>query len=287
MLIDSASADHASGTQAVLPSSAERPSETAGHTALANAVEQVTNTPMNLAAETPACQTGQAEMSALPQFKDQNLKFDHIDSKTLFGLYAIYPSLHIREEIIQLYASRKSSKDWQVDWNNLALEYNATSLEFLLRVKEVKDRQAPHQAHRMNVNGYNKRKRPHFSHLMHASMHGDISTIERLLHSGADPYKRAFGWNALLLAADDGRTDAVRRLLQAAEDLLNIRTNFGMSALMLAVITPHIETIRLLLDKGIDANCSNEDGKTALIIAIENNNIDAIALLLPVTRSTP
>lgn len=203
----------------------------------------------------------------------------NLDSEYMFNVYTLFPEEPVREKLIQFYAFQKSPEDWQADWNDLAPECPMASIEFLLHVKKLKDSQAPHQASQMNVNGSHPKK---MTHLMHASENGDVGVIKLLLDDGADPCREEEGWNAFLLAANKGHTEAVRILLEHARDrLLNTRVFYGYSALMLAVRAMSIETVKLLLEEGIDTRCRGYDRKNALFIAIEYNNIGAIELLLP------
>ena len=83
----------------------------------------------------------------------------------------------------------------------------------------------------------------------HATDHGDLTAIERLLDSGADVDARdEHGQTALMNAARDGRTDVVR-LLAARGARLDHSARFGLTALMLAVVRGHVDELEVLMDR--------------------------------------
>jgi ankyrin repeat protein len=72
--------------------------------------------------------------------------------------------------------------------------------------------------------------------------------------------------------------DVIQHLINNGADV-NIRDNFGYTALIWASFYGHIDIVRLLIDAGADVNASANDGWTALAWAEWNNNTDIVELL--------
>jgi len=82
---------------------------------------------------------------------------------------------------------------------------------------------------------------------------------------------------------DAGGVD--EKMPQHAADLfgLNEQTNFKTTSIMIAASLGHCETLAALLEAGgdaIDHSIANKDGYTALMLATENNHVEAVKLLL-------
>ena len=111
----------------------------------------------------------------------------------------------------------------------------------------------------------------------HATDHGDLTAIERLLDSGADVDAREeHGQTALMNAARDGRTDVVR-LLAARGARLDHSARFGLTALMLAVVRGHVEVAQVLIAAGADLSVKGTGapgfhGKMAWDLAMERDS---------------
>jgi ankyrin repeat protein len=108
--------------------------------------------------------------------------------------------------------------------------------------------------------------------LMWASC-GDYSHVTRaLLSKDASPYAEDHqGYAALILAKS---TDVARLLLEARAEV-NARAHSGDAALMYASYS-EIDLVQALLDAGADADITNDDGETALTLAVD----DKIRVLL-------
>jgi serine/threonine-protein phosphatase 6 regulatory ankyrin repeat subunit B len=60
---------------------------------------------------------------------------------------------------------------------------------------------------------------------------------------------------------------------------VNVREDlFGSTALMNAVLSGDLDTVKVLLDKNADINVKDKDGKTALMLAESEDNIEIMKL---------
>lgn len=123
--------------------------------------------------------------------------------------------------------------------------------------------------------------------LMLALQNGHPEVAKVLLSRGANPLAQDKYRNTTLkLAADKGYTSIVDALLSnpSVHDLLNVFScdpNAEGSALMCAAQWGHLEVVRLLLIAGANtALISRWEKKTALILAMEENHPEVVALLL-------
>lgn len=128
--------------------------------------------------------------------------------------------------------------------------------------------------------------------LMEAALVNYDAAVELLRQKGAKvDLKDNGGSTALLLAAASGNTESARLLLKHGADV-NVK-NQGDTPLIAAIdnrteITqglgagrPYepLDTIRLLLENGVDVHAKGRNGKTALMVAKERNIKSTIALL--------
>ena len=60
---------------------------------------------------------------------------------------------------------------------------------------------------------------------------------------------------------DSGHVPVVRALVEASADM-NLTDNDGRTALMLAADWGHVEVVRLLVDAGADKDLADKDGRT-------------------------
>jgi excisionase family DNA binding protein len=117
--------------------------------------------------------------------------------------------------------------------------------------------------------------------LQQAADKGDANLLLAAIAKGADPNARTENhWTPLMLATIKGHTDIVRQLLDKGANV-NAQNNKGWTALMFAVSMGDADTMRLLLKaKRIDANLTDAEGKTALMQAASENNLDSARILL-------
>ena len=104
-----------------------------------------------------------------------------------------------------------------------------------------------------------------------------------LLKAGADVNaKTKDGETALMVALLEGHTESVNALIKAGADV-NAKDIKGGTALMLAALYGQAEDIKLLLNAGADVNARNDiDGKRAVDIARKRQKLkgtDALRLL--------
>ena len=115
-----------------------------------------------------------------------------------------------------------------------------------------------------------------------AAGQGYSGVVELLVEADADTELTCDeGRTALLWAAVNGETEAVRSLLQAAANVDHLSGNHGATALMEASEQGHTEVMRLLLEAGSQVNVAAfSDGATALADASMDGHTEAVRLLL-------
>ncbi|BFM48473.1 ankyrin repeat domain-containing protein [Marinomonas sp. THO17] len=129
--------------------------------------------------------------------------------------------------------------------------------------------------------------RDDFTPLMDAVYTGHKSRVKTLLKEGADPNSvDTKGWTALLLCAhqdsnnrDDQQASIAKLLLKYGAMIDQVGPNKN-SALNLAIDSGRDEIADLLIDEHININSKNAEGETALIKAIQTNNIQHVEQLL-------
>ena len=108
----------------------------------------------------------------------------------------------------------------------------------------------------------------------------DVVTIERLIGHGVDVnLSTTDGKTALMLAAQQGRTDLIRMLLDAGATINSTNTRGG-TALMYAAVVGDPATVELLLARGAAMNVQSSNGWTALMIAAVKGYDELVRLLL-------
>ena len=115
-----------------------------------------------------------------------------------------------------------------------------------------------------------------------AASDGDIPKIVYLLQKGVDIDETSItdrGSPALLLAAKNGRAEAVKVLLDKGATL-EFKNLDGNTALHLATQNGHKSIVQLLLDKGANVNITNSEYSTALHFAAENGHESIAKALL-------
>lgn len=125
------------------------------------------------------------------------------------------------------------------------------------------------------------------SALMTACIGGHTDAIKLLLQSGASQQpSENDAVTPLMNAAESGALDAVKVLvghLGGSDDkaaVLNLVSQTGFTALIIAAAQGHSAVVEYLLDAGADANLAAENGVNALMYAASNNHVDTIKVLL-------
>ena len=92
--------------------------------------------------------------------------------------------------------------------------------------------------------------------------------------------KDEYGRTALMWASILGHTEIVRMLLQRPEIDVNLQTEYGSTALMIASANGHTEIVRMLLEKPeILVNLQNSGGMTALMYASKWGHTEIVNLI--------
>jgi ankyrin repeat protein len=81
------------------------------------------------------------------------------------------------------------------------------------------------------------------------------------------------GVTSLMLAAREGRLDAVKVLVDAKADV-NMQSGNGSTALLMAILNGNYQVAAFLLDHGANPNIADRDGKAALYALVEMRNLD-------------
>lgn len=115
--------------------------------------------------------------------------------------------------------------------------------------------------------------------LLIASSFGNIKYIKKLLDTGIDiNVSNFYGENSLMLSVFFNRINVMHFLLKNGANI-NHRDNSGKTVLMISSQCNHIK-ITEELTKLCDINAINNEGRTALMFAIGNNNSEIVNLLL-------
>ena len=123
---------------------------------------------------------------------------------------------------------------------------------------------------------------PELVGLLHqAALDGDLNAVEKALESGANVNGvDEDGRTAIMFAAFNGHSDIVLTLLEA-EAGIDRRDLMGRTALLYAATGPFPETVRILLDKGAEANVVDSDEHfSPLMHAAAEGNLDVVKILL-------
>ncbi len=84
---------------------------------------------------------------------------------------------------------------------------------------------------------------------------------------------------ALMVAAEEGRSDVARELLAAGADV-NEKGEKGMTALHLASLAGHTDVVRILLKGGAKGNMKDNHAMTALHLASLTGHADVVEVLM-------
>ncbi|TKS77201.1 E3 ubiquitin-protein ligase MIB2 [Collichthys lucidus] len=109
-----------------------------------------------------------------------------------------------------------------------------------------------------------------FNLLHHAALKGNKLATEKILARARQlvDVKKEDGFSALHLAALNNHRDVAEILIKEGRCDINIRNNRNQTPLQLAVTQGHIDLVQLLVAEGADVNMEDEDGDTAMHVAL-------------------
>lgn len=125
-----------------------------------------------------------------------------------------------------------------------------------------------------------------FTPLMQASRFGFVDLVTLLLGADANPgLAAADGSTALHLAAENGRVEALAKLIEClvlreGPKALDAKDGNGNTALAMASGAGHADGIKLLLAAKAQTNIKNQEGYTALRLAIADNHEETARVLI-------
>ena len=111
--------------------------------------------------------------------------------------------------------------------------------------------------------------------LVLAARNGDLVTAEIVLERGADANTKDDDTTVLMLAAENGSPQMVKALIDAGA-ALDAVDDQGWNAIMHA---NDVENLRVLLNAGASMTIKNENGETALAMAIKYDQTEIVQLL--------
>lgn len=120
--------------------------------------------------------------------------------------------------------------------------------------------------------------------LMYAAMGGSPVIIKVLIDKGNLNVKDNFGFSALMYAVFHSNNDAVAELIDKGADVNSVADGSNKMGstfpLMIAVFKQNTVIISLLIDKGANINLTDNEGNTALINASKDGYIDVVQTLI-------
>ncbi|XP_058408643.1 E3 ubiquitin-protein ligase MIB2 isoform X4 [Diceros bicornis minor] len=114
-----------------------------------------------------------------------------------------------------------------------------------------------------------------FTLLHHASLKGHTLAVRRILGRARQlvDAKKEDGFTALHLAALNNHREVAQILIQEGHCDVNVRNRKLQSPLHLAVQQAHVGLVPLLVDAGCSVNAEDEEGDTALHVALQRHRL--------------
>lgn len=118
--------------------------------------------------------------------------------------------------------------------------------------------------------------------LLYATEAGDEKIVSLLLRYEADPnmVSTQDEISALHRAASNGHLEIAKKLIDSGADINCTDTKLRSTPLMWAVFKRQQSIVRLLLDNKALINVRGHRGESALLIAVSNQDVDIVRLLL-------
>lgn len=167
--------------------------------------------------------------------------------------------------LFSIYIGRQEIRDLLLSSGITVDLFEAAALGDLARVKQRVEPD-PSLAKSFSPDG--------FSVFALACFFGHLDVARYLAEKGADiraVASNGSGYNALTAAVAAGRTETVRWLLERGLDP-NYRYGPGYTPLLTAAANGHLEIVKLLLSHGADPDATSDDGKSPLAFATERNH---------------
>lgn len=119
-----------------------------------------------------------------------------------------------------------------------------------------------------------------FNLLHYSALKGNKLAIKKILARARQlvDSKKEDGFTALHLAALNNHMEVAEILIKEGRCDVNLKNNRNQSPLHLAVIQGHVGMVQLLVSQGSDVNAEDEDGDTAMHIALERQQLMALAM---------
>jgi len=107
------------------------------------------------------------------------------------------------------------------------------------------------------------------------------AVVAYLIEAGASPViKNQFQETALVLALKHSKLDRAKMLVAVSAKVINEPDYSGNTPMMIsASLPPTSQIITHLIERGADSTLKNRDGKTALMVAVQCENVHAVKLL--------
>jgi len=113
-------------------------------------------------------------------------------------------------------------------------------------------------------------KKPSLPPILQFAKDGKVQELRGLVQQGVDVNTQDAdkGMTALLYAAEGGRVDAVKLLIEAKANV-SLANKKGTTPLMYGALSGKMDIVKALLAAGADPKAKNVDGQSAFILARE------------------
>ena len=109
---------------------------------------------------------------------------------------------------------------------------------------------------------------------------GDCDIVRWLIEEGVDVnYSNKEGFTSVHYAAQEGNMDVLKQLETSGADI-HAQTKDGWNSIISALlVTGDCNTVRWLIEQGVDVNYCSKEGFNAVHFATEKGNLDVLKLL--------